>query len=170
MSEHSNEHVLASLGSIPEIDCIYVVTNAKFAKHFERWSEVYTSGTNGAPIRVINDGTSDDSTKLGAIGDLHLLLARESVSDDIIVVAGDNLFDSPLEGFASSVCSVGAPAVGVYDVGDLEEIKKYNNIGTDVEGRITSFEEKPCEAGWDHHRHRSLLLPQIRVAIYPSIH
>jgi glucose-1-phosphate thymidylyltransferase len=137
------EHVLASLGSIPEIDCIYVVTNAKFAKHFERWSEVYISGADGVPIQVISDGTSDDSTKLGAIGDLHLVLTRESVSDDIIVVAGDNLFDSSLKGFAEFCLRRGAPAVGVYDVGDLEEIKKYNNIGTDVEGRITSFEEKP---------------------------
>jgi glucose-1-phosphate thymidylyltransferase len=138
------EHVLASLGSIPEIDCIYVVTNAKFAKHFARWSEVYTAGAGGAPIQVINDGTSDDFNKLGAIGDLHLVLTRESVSDDIIVVAGDNLFDSPLEGFAQFCLRRDAPAVGVYDVGDLEEIKKYNNIGTDAEGRITSFEEKPA--------------------------
>lgn len=138
------EHVLASLGSIPEIDCIYVVTNAKFANHFEQWAEVYTSGAGGAPILVINDGTSDDSTKLGAIGDLNLVLTRERVSDDIIVVAGDNLFDSPLEGFAQFCLRRAAPAVGVYDVGDLEEIKKYNNIGTDTEGRITSFEEKPA--------------------------
>jgi glucose-1-phosphate thymidylyltransferase len=139
------EHVLASLGSIQEIDCIYVVTNAKFAKHFERWAENYSSAAGGAPIRVINDGTSDDSNKLGAIGDLHLVLTSESVSDDIIVVAGDNLFDSSLKGFAEFCLRRDAPAVGVYDVGDLEEIKKYNNIGTDAEGRITSFEEKPSQ-------------------------
>jgi glucose-1-phosphate thymidylyltransferase len=137
------EHVLARLGRAPEIDGIYVVTNAKFAGHFERWAEGYLSGAGGAPIQIINDGTSDDSNKLGAIGDLHLVLTRESIKDDIIVVAGDNLFDSGLEGFAEFCLRRDAPAVGVYDVGDLDEIKKYNNIGTDAEGRITSFEEKP---------------------------
>ena len=139
------EHVLASLGSVPQIDHVYVVTNAKFAGHFERWAKDYAQGRTGAPITVVNDGTTDDSNKLGAIGDLDLVLTRENVSDDVMVVAGDNLFDSGLEGFADFCLRRGTPAVGVYDVGDLEEIKKYNNIGTDAEGRITSFEEKPSE-------------------------
>jgi glucose-1-phosphate thymidylyltransferase len=139
------EHVLASLRSVPEIDRIYVVTNAKFAGHFERWAEGYVSYADVAPIQVINDSSTDDSNKLGAIGDLHLVLRRENVDDDILVVAGDNLFDSGLEGFAEFCLRRGAPAVGVYDVGSLEEIKKYNNIGIDAEGRITSFEEKPLE-------------------------
>jgi glucose-1-phosphate thymidylyltransferase len=63
----------------------------------------------------------------------------------VIVVAGDNLFDQSLEGFVEFCRQKGAPAVGVYDVGDLEEIRKYNNIGTDAGGRITSFEEKPAK-------------------------
>jgi len=139
------EHVLASLGGVPQIDHVYVVTNAKFAGHFERWAKNYASGQGGPPITVINDGTTDDTNKLGAIGDLNLVLTRENVDDDVIVVAGDNLFDSGLEGFAEFCLKIQAPTVGVYDVGDLEQIKKYNNIGTDAEGRITSFEEKPAQ-------------------------
>jgi glucose-1-phosphate thymidylyltransferase len=139
------EHVLDSFGSVPLIDRVYVVTNAKFAGHFERWAKDYASERDGATVVVVNDGTTDDSNKLGAIGDLHLLLTREKVEDDVIVVAGDNLFDTGLEDFAEFGERRGAPAVGVYDVGDPEEIKKYNNIGTDAEGRITSFEEKPSK-------------------------
>ena len=139
------EHVLASLGDATQIDRVYVVTNAKFAGHFEQWAKNYAAGQDRAHITVINDGTTDDSNKLGAIGDLHLVLTRENVDDDLIVVAGDNLFDSSLEGFPEFCLKIQSPTVGVYDVGDLEQIKKYNNIGTDAEGRITSFEEKPTE-------------------------
>ena len=139
------EHVLASLGSVPQIDRVYVVTNNKFAGHFGRWAEGYTERHGGAQITTINDGTTDDSNKLGAIGDLHLVLTRESVDDDVIVVAGDNLFDRSLAGFVEFCAEKNAPVVGVYDVGDLEEIRKYNNIGIDGEGRITSFEEKPAK-------------------------
>ena len=139
------EHVLASLGGVPQIDRVYVVTNAKFAGHFERWAESYSAGHGGAHITAVNDGTTDDSNKLGAIGDLNLVLTREKIDDDVTVVAGDNLFDSGLEGFAEFCAKVQAPTVGVYDVGDLEQIKKYNNIGTDAERRITSFEEKPAQ-------------------------
>jgi dTDP-glucose pyrophosphorylase len=35
------------------------------------------------------------------------------------------------------------PVLGVYDVGRLEDTKKYSEVHTDMEGQITSFEEKP---------------------------
>jgi glucose-1-phosphate thymidylyltransferase len=59
------------------------------------------------------------------------------------VVAGDNLFSEKLEGFGKFVAEKKAPVLAVYDVGNLEEIKKYNAISVDGEGRITFFEEKP---------------------------
>src|SRR5215213_232828 len=80
------EHVLGSLGDVPQIDRVYVVTNNKFAGHFERWAGEYAAGGERAPITVINDGTTDDKNKLGAIGDLHLVLMREQLDDDVIVV------------------------------------------------------------------------------------
>jgi glucose-1-phosphate thymidylyltransferase len=137
------EHVLASLGGVPQLDRIYVVTNAKFAGHFERWAARYMAGRGGPPITVIDDGTTDDANKLGAIGDLHLALTRGGVDDDVLVVAGDNLFDQRLDGFVEFCLRRDTPVVGTYDVGDLAEIRKYNNIGTDGEGQIISFEEKP---------------------------
>ena len=61
-----------------------------------------------------------------------------------MVVAGDNLFSSSLEDFGEFCCTCDAPVLGVYDVGNLEEIKKYNAIEIDDAGRITFFEEKPA--------------------------
>jgi glucose-1-phosphate thymidylyltransferase len=140
------EHVLDNLARVPEIDQVVVVTNAKFAGHFERWAEGYrASRQSGIDFTTVNDGSTDDSNKLGAIGDLNLVLTRERIDDDIIVVAGDNLFSERLEGFAEFARSKNAPVLAVYDVGSLEEIKKYNSIEVDDEGRITFFEEKPAE-------------------------
>jgi len=65
------------------------------------------------------------------------------VADDLIVVAGDNLFSDSLSGFVEQAQKRGV-LVGVYDVGSLVEIRKYNNLGLDAEGRITHFEEKPA--------------------------
>jgi len=92
---------------------------------------------------IVNDRSTDDTNKLGAIGDLHLVLSREKVDDDIIVVAGDNLFSQSLQDFGKFAREKGAPVLAVYDVGNLEEIKKYNSITIDPEGKITFFEEKP---------------------------
>ncbi len=137
------EHVLDNLTTIDNIDHIYIVTNNKFAGHFQRWSEAYRVGEIKSDITIVNDNSTDDTNKLGAIGDLRLVLAKEKINDDLIVVAGDNLFSHSLKEFATVCREKNAPVLAVYDVGNLDEIKKYNAIETDADGRITFFEEKP---------------------------
>lgn len=138
------EHVMDNIAPIPGIDRVYVVTNAKFAGHFEKWAAEYKR-RQPLEFSIINDGSTDDGNKLGAIGDLHLVLTREKVQDDILVVAGDNLFSETLEDFGKYCQEKAAPVLAVYDVGDLEQIKKYNAITMDRDGKITFFEEKPAK-------------------------
>jgi glucose-1-phosphate thymidylyltransferase len=137
------DYVLDNLAPIGPIDRVIIVTNAKFASHFEKWAEEYRAHKAKFDFTVVNDGSTDDSNKLGAIGDLHLVLEREMIDDDIIVVAGDNLFSEPLAGFGAFCSKIQEPVLAVYDVGSLEDIKKYNAITFDAGGRITFFEEKP---------------------------
>ena len=138
------EHVLTSLEDLTAGDDIYIVTNAKFAGHFERWATDYRKQHPGTRTTVINDRSTDDSNKLGAIGDINLVIENAKINDDVVIVAGDNLFSEQLSGFRDYCLQRNAPVLGVYDVGDLEEIKKYNAIETDEDGRITFFEEKPA--------------------------
>lgn len=136
------EYVIDNIAPIG-VDCIYVVTNAKFADHFQKWADEYRRTKAKLDFKIVNDGSTDDSNKLGAIGDINLVLEREKVEDDLIVVAGDNLFSQSVEGFGSFARSKKAPVLAVYDVGSLEQIKKYNSISIDANGKITYFEEKP---------------------------
>ncbi len=137
------EYVLDNLAPIGGIDRVYVVTNAKFTGHFQQWADGYRARKAQLDFTVVNDGSTDDSNKLGAIGDLHLVIIREKVEDDLIVVAGDNLFSHTLEGFGAFCRSKSAPVLGVYDVGSLEEVKKFSSISLDGDGRIALFLEKP---------------------------
>ncbi len=137
------EYVLDNLAPIGGIDRVYVVTNAKFADHFQQWSDRYRATRSQLQFTVVNDGSTDDSNKLGAIGDIYYVLQRQAVDDDLIVVAGDNLFSHPLQDFGRFCRAKNAPVVAVYDVKELEEVKKYNSITLDAGGRITFFEEKP---------------------------
>lgn len=137
------EYVLDNLAPISDIDRIYVVTNAKFAAQFQAWADDYRQHKAKLNFTIVNDGSTDDSTKLGAIGDINFVLETQKVDDDIIVVAGDNLFSEPLPAFGHFCREKNAPVVAVYDVKDLEEIKKYNSITLAPDGRITFFEEKP---------------------------
>lgn len=137
------EHVLDNIATIQAIDHAYVVTNAKFASHFEKWAEGYRHPNLKFSFTIVNDGSTDDTNKLGAIGDMHLVITRHEIKDDIIVVGGDNLFSNDLAEFGNYCLEKNAPVTAVYDVGDLDEIKKYNAIEIDEDNRITYFEEKP---------------------------
>jgi glucose-1-phosphate thymidylyltransferase len=137
------DYVLDNLAPIGGIDRIYVVTNAKFADQFQQWSDDYRANKAKLNFTIVNDGSTDDTNKLGAIGDIHFVLKTQNVDDDIIVVAGDNLFSEGLSDYGRYCREKNAPVLGVYDVGDLEQIKKYNAITVDRDGRITFFEEKP---------------------------
>ena len=137
------EWVLDNLAPVPDLESVYVVTNNKFAADFQAWADEYVKRQPKLRFKIINDGSTNDSDKLGAIGDINLVVSRENLaSSDLVVVAGDNLFSESLESFASEAQKHPA-AIATYDVGDLEAIKKYNNIETDAEGRVTHFEEKP---------------------------
>ena len=139
------EYVLDNLAPIGGIDRVIVVTNAKFAGHFQKWADNYRATKSKLNFTVVNDGSTDDSNKLGAIGDIHYVIQKENVDDDIIIVAGDNLFSDKLGDFGKFIREKNAPVLAVYDVGNLEEIKKYNSISIDGQGKITFFEEKPKE-------------------------
>ena len=137
------DYVLDNLAPIGGIDRVYVVTNAKFAGPFEEWSEHYRATKAKLDFTIVNDGSTDDSNKLGAIGDMNLVITREKVDDDLMVVAGDNLFSESLQDFGRHCREKNAPVLAVYDVGNLQEITKYNSISIDASGKITFFEEKP---------------------------
>ena len=93
------EHVIDNLRTIPYLDVAYIVTNAKFAEQFKLWTDSYHPQGLHFTFTTINDGSTDDSNKLGAIGDTHLVLTKYEIDDDIIVVGGDNLFSEDLQEF-----------------------------------------------------------------------
>ena len=137
------EWVVDSLVDVPNLETIYVVTNDKFASDFQAWSERYQVRQRKFKFKIINDGSKSDEDKLGAIGDINFVVTRENlIGGGLLIIAGDNLFTESLTGFVAFAKESEA-TVAVYDVGDIEAIKKYGNIGIDADGIITHFEEKP---------------------------
>lgn len=161
------EYVLDNLAPIEGLDQVFVVTNAKFADQFQAWADGYRTADRRRTFTIVNDGSTDDTNKLGAIGDLHLVLTRAAVDDDLIVVAGDNLFNRTLEDFARFGRQQSAPVVAVYDVGSLDQARKYNTLTLDADGRITFFEEKPAVP---NHTLCAIALYYYPRAVLPLIH
>ena len=131
------EHLMDRLRPIG-FDASYLVTNARFAEQFRDWASRY------GDVRVVDDGTTDDETKLGAIGDLDLVIREKGIEDDVVVAAGDSVFSESLEGFAAAARERSEPQVAVYDVGDLERVKRYSEVRVDEDRRVVHMEEKPA--------------------------
>ena len=139
------EWVIDNLAPIPGISKVYVVTNNKFAKDFEAWAASYNEHHAKLPFEIVNDGSTSDADKLGAIGDLNYVIQKYGIeNEDLLVVAGDNLFSQSLEGFGTLARQKNTPVLGLYDVGTLDQAKKYGVVAIDGGGVITQFVEKPA--------------------------
>src|SRR5437588_2884353 len=97
------EWLFDNLASVPDLKTTYIVTNAKFAKDFQNWAKTYEDQHPQMRIKIINDGSTSDEDKLGAIGDINLVLTRENLAnEDLLVIAGDNLFEQLLTEFVTA--------------------------------------------------------------------
>ena len=116
-----------------------VVTNHKFAPIFEEWAKQRTD------VTVIDDGTSSNETRLGAVRDIELGIRSRGVQEDLLVMAGDNLLSFSLKGFLDYFQEKGTTCIMRFYQPDLNKLHKSGVAEVDADGRILSMEEKPAE-------------------------
>jgi len=137
------EWLVDNLAGIPALETIYIVTNDKFSADFQAWSQAYQKRHPEFRFKIVNDGSTSDGDKLGAIGDIDFVVTHENLSETgLLIAAGDNLFTNSLADFVAYARNTEV-TVADHDVGDTEAIKKYGNVAVDAAGVITQFEEKP---------------------------
>ena len=129
--------IVESIGTVDEVDQVHVVTNARKAPAFVEWAR-------GRDVTVHDDGTSTNEDRLGAIGDMQFVIERAGIDDDLLVIAGDNLFEFDLRQFVDYWRSKGtASAIAVRDVGTRELAQRYGIVDLAADGRVLDFVEKP---------------------------
>ena len=134
------ERILRKFDDIESCDMVYVVTNDKFYDMFVKWIRDRNFTTK---VKVVNDLTTSNEDRLGAIGDINLVLEKENPVDDILIVAGDNLFEFDIKDFVDSAKEKGHFMVALYDVKDKKLAQKYGIVSLDSSTKIDDFEEKP---------------------------
>ena len=133
------DRIVDKLAEVDDLDEVHVVTNARKAPAFREWSR-------DREVVVHDDGTTSNDDRLGAIGDMLFVVQQAGIDDDLLVIAGDNLFDFRLADLVSFWRSKGlASAVAVRDVGSLELASHYGVVELADDGRMRSFVEKPAD-------------------------
>lgn len=130
---------LDSLGIVSEF---VIVSNHKFLEHFNKWQE----GLNyKAKITVIDDGTTDNDNRLGAVKDIAFAIETCDIKDDMIVLAGDNLTDFSLKGFVDYFMQKQATCIMRHYEPSVEKLRRTGVIQIDENDKVLLMQEKPAE-------------------------
>jgi glucose-1-phosphate thymidylyltransferase len=135
------DYIVEKVNKIKAIDEIIVVTNSKFISRFKKWK---VKQGKRKPITLVDDLTRDNSSRLGAVGDINFAIDKINIRDDLLVVGGDNLFSGGLGDFAAFIKNHNNnPVIGAFNIGNKQEAKKYGVIKLDRNSRVIDFQEKP---------------------------
>jgi glucose-1-phosphate thymidylyltransferase len=138
------QRIADRVGELPDCDRLYVVTNRRFAPHFREWqSEYRRTGGERVAIEVLDDGTVSNEDRLGAIGDMDFAIRQAGIEDDLLVLAGDNLFLFDLGELCRFARARGV-GIALKDLKNRELARLYGVVETDRDGQVVRFEEKPA--------------------------
>lgn len=141
------DHIVEKIVQVPEVDEIIIVTNDKFAHQFEEW---VGQANYDMKFTVVNDGTLSNDTRLGAIGDIQFVIEQENVTDDLLILAGDNLFEFSLAEFVDFAKNHDSDALAMYYEENLDQLKRNGTADFDENRTVIDFIEKPENPTYHH--------------------
>lgn len=121
-----------------EVDEYIVISNHKFAEHFEKWA-----AKKSQKITVVDDGTSTNETRLGAVKDIQFAIEKCQIDSDMLVIAGDNVLDFSLTKFIAYTKQKNTSCIMRYFEKDEKKLQKSGVVCVDENDKITGMEEKP---------------------------
>ena len=143
------ERVVKDIFSLKECEAAYIVSNDRFYKQFCDWTESgIAKGIIGSKkLEVLNDGTTSNDDRLGAIGDINFAIEKKKIEDDILVMGSDNLFGFHIRDFEGFALSKRPSAcLALHDVKDIKKASLYGIAIVKSETKeVVDFQEKPKE-------------------------
>ncbi len=135
------DFVMKKLTRVPEVDGVYLISNDKFYQNFEDWKN---ESNYPFPIKVLNDGTNTNETRLGAIGDIKFVIDHEKIDDDLMVLVSDNYFTFELADFYKYYKQTNRDVVLGTKFKDLDYLSKHFGVAIlNNDGQVMDMVEKP---------------------------
>ena len=138
--EYKGKPILTHIvDKIPQGVDILVSCNRKFEAEFYRWQKAL-----GRQVEICVEDVWTERQRKGAVGSLNFWVSKKNISEDLLVIAGDNYFELHLAEFISAYDGKNA-LVAVYDIGDKKKASHFGVVKLD-QNRIIGFDEKPAKA------------------------
>jgi glucose-1-phosphate thymidylyltransferase len=136
------DHLLSFIGEAPGLERVNVQTNGLYYPLFKEWLK--SSEFTGL-VELCSNGAQDERKSPGAIGDLESICAKKGINDDILVVAGDSIFDFSIEPFLEYAADKDGDVVAVAEMRDKKALRAGGVVKVTADSRIIEFEEKPAK-------------------------
>ena len=132
--------LLDDIDPIPAINEHIIITNHRFAAIFREWAnnQRYTK-----PITILDDGTSTNETRLGAVGDLLFAMNQLQLNDDLLVVAADNLLFFHFSDFVAFAHEKQTSCIMYHEQPSVEKLQRTGVVVLDENNRVLEMAEKP---------------------------
>ena len=132
--------MLDDIDTIPQIDEHIIITNHKFAPIFEQWA---AEQHYAKPITIVDDGTSTNETRLGAVCDLLYAMEKLQLDDDLLVVAADNILFFSFQEFVDFAAAKQTSCIMCHEQLSLEKLQRTGVVELDEQMKVLGMEEKP---------------------------
>lgn len=132
------DYLIEDIDSLKIVDEFVVISNSKFYKIFKDWADKKEQN-----VIVLDDGTSSNETRLGAVKDIEFAIDKLSINDEILVIAGDNLLDFSLTKFIKYAKEKDATSIMRYYEPSTEKLKKCGVATVDETDKVIKLVEKP---------------------------
>ena len=133
-------YIMDEIDKVDDIDEVVIVTNNKFYNHFLEYSN---NSNYLKKITIVNDNTTSNEDRLGVIGDILYAIDSLSIDDDLLIVAGDSLFDFSLNDFVSYFKKKNSPVVLCERLDDVNTLMRVAVATLDDNNKVLELIEKP---------------------------
>ena len=134
------DYIIEQIETIDAVNEIIVISNHKFAENFYNWAEKLDCSKK---LTVIDDNTTTEETRRGAIGDILYAIEEKNIDDEILVIAGDNFFTYSLKDYYDYYRKIDRDCVCVKKFDNRELLKQFGVALLDDKGMVIDIEEKP---------------------------
>lgn len=129
--------LIDDIDTLGAVDEYVVISNHKFAHHFDKWAAEKTQ-----KVTVVDDGTSTNETRLGAVKDIQYAIDKLGLDDDMLVIAGDNLLDFSLTEFIKYAKAKNSSCIMRYYEANEQKLLKCGVVTIDENDKILEMTEK----------------------------
>ena len=140
------DYLMDQLLELPRLQAIYLVSNGKFYGCFVEWMQHWKENhrTDCPLVVLLNDGAMDNDHRLGASADLQFVLKTIEASPDVLVTAGDNIYQFSLKPLWEQFRQHNRHVILALPETDTEKLKKTGVLELAADDRVKRLHEKPA--------------------------